>query len=88
MRGGPVEKLQRDLKKLGFEIIVDGIYGENTRNKVRAFQLQNAIQSDGIVGPKTWLKLEQALLNRTNDRYERQAKYEATEIFDFKGSIE
>ncbi len=38
-------------------IVVDGIFGNNTRNSVIAYQNKNALQGDGIVGNKTWSKL-------------------------------
>jgi peptidoglycan hydrolase-like protein with peptidoglycan-binding domain len=36
---------------------IDGVYGPNTEAAVSAFQKQNSLTADGIVGPKTWAKL-------------------------------
>ncbi len=38
----------------GFNLAVDGIFGQNTENAVRQFQENNNLAVDGIVGPKTW----------------------------------
>ena len=40
----------------------DGIYGKRTENAVRAFQKRSGLETDGIVGRKTWKKLEPYLL--------------------------
>jgi len=39
-------------------LVVDGIYGKNTRRRVEEFQYSNPpLKVDGIVGPNTWAKL-------------------------------
>lgn len=38
-------------------LTVDGIYGNNTKNAVVAFQNTNKMKADGICGPKTWSML-------------------------------
>jgi lysozyme len=58
-KGDFVEKLQECLNKHGFIVIQDGIFGLNTQEAVRAFQLSRGIHVDGIVGPRTWSKLGQ-----------------------------
>ena len=56
---GPiVEFLQNILIYLGlYNGNIDGIFGPNLRNAVIKFQMQNGLNSDGIVGPRTWLAL-------------------------------
>lgn len=51
-KGSDVETLQ---EKLG--IPPDGIFGPNTEEKVKEWQTNNGLLSDGIVGDKTWAKL-------------------------------
>lgn len=55
--GYRVTSIQTLLGKAGFPTDVDGIYGPDTRAKVRAFQRSARIASDGIVGAVTWSRL-------------------------------
>lgn len=60
-RGGDVYELQGRLKLLGFYTgPVDGVFGQRTYLAVRLFQYRFGLKVDGIVGPKTKLKLWQA----------------------------
>ena len=38
-------------------LVVDGIYGPNTKRGVSAFQAASGLAADGICGPKTWAML-------------------------------
>ena len=53
MRGPDVKVVQRGLKKAGFAIKVDGVFGAKTEKAVKAFQQRRGLQIDGIVGPAT-----------------------------------
>lgn len=55
--GEEVKKLQRRLNELGYDLSVDGDFGENTEAAVEDFQEKNDLSVDGVVGPKTWAKL-------------------------------
>lgn len=53
-----VRDLQNALKKHGFEIDdPNGIFGADTRQAVVAFQAQQGLAVDGVVGPSTWKAL-------------------------------
>jgi len=53
-RGDDVTDLQQRLGGLGFDAgYVDGIFGPDTVDAVRAFQTNSGIPADGIVGPDT-----------------------------------
>lgn len=68
--GEDVKQLQKDLKKLGYyQASVDGIFGPKTTEAVKAFQTDNGLVSDGIVGPYTYFALEKAL-DIANHSYE------------------
>ena len=56
--GKYVRYLQFLLKIDGYAVgQVDGVFGPNTQNAVRAFQQANGLSPDGIVGRLTWYKL-------------------------------
>ncbi|MCC5642604.1 peptidoglycan-binding protein [Nostoc sp. CHAB 5824] len=59
--GTDVEHLQGELSQLGYQVGVDGIFGETTENAVKKFQQDNNLTVDGIVGPQTGRQLGAAL---------------------------
>jgi hypothetical protein len=56
--GPGVEEIQTALRAHGFKVVVDGDFGPQTDEAVRAFQKQSGIKQDGIVGAITWSKLQ------------------------------
>lgn len=56
--GIAVEQLQVLLNDHGANLAIDGIFGANTRAAVYAYQRQNGLDPDGIVGPLTWASLK------------------------------
>lgn len=62
--GSNVKELQKLLNKKGFNLIVDGVFGINTKNAVSAFQSRNLdkhgrpLVVDGQVGELTWWSLK------------------------------
>lgn len=56
-RGKSVKQLQHALNEKGYCLIADGIFGSKTLEAVKAFQAANGLAVDGIVGKKTWDKL-------------------------------
>lgn len=50
------EEIQMRLNELGANppLAIDGIYGTQTKQAVRAFQARRRLQDDGIAGPITW----------------------------------
>lgn len=58
-----VKKLQEALQDAGYELSkfgADGQYGKETEEAVKAFQRAQGIVADGIVGPETIAKLQEA----------------------------
>ena len=53
-KGPEVRQLQERLKELGYlSGNIDGVYGAQTKNAVRAFQKANGLSADGDAGPYT-----------------------------------
>lgn len=66
-RGTDVMEIQSLLKKIGYNPgVIDGIFGVATENAVKAFQRNNGLTSDGIVGPNTYRIMERLLLGYDN----------------------
>jgi putative peptidoglycan binding protein len=60
--GPEVKKLQQSLAALGYDPgTPDGNYGPSTQSAVEKFQAANNLATDGVVGPETLAKLQQAL---------------------------
>ena len=59
MNGEEVRKLQKKLAILGYEITVDGDFGNDTKTAVKHFQVNNSLEIDGIVGKETEEKLSE-----------------------------
>ena len=57
VKGDSVKELQNLLTKKGFELKVDGAFGEKTEKAVRDFQTKNSLKVDGQVGNMTWESL-------------------------------
>ena len=53
--GWPEIKLLQDLLRChGYNVLTDGIFGEELEKKVKQFQTETGLEADGIVGPMTW----------------------------------
>ena len=57
-RGPEVRYLQEILTNAGFPTATDGVFGAATEAAVKAFQRDNGLEADGVVGPLTWKALE------------------------------
>jgi uncharacterized protein (TIGR02594 family) len=58
MEGNKVRTIQQALVDRGFVLgEVDGVWGRRTIAAVKAFQTQQRLEVDGIVGPQTWAAL-------------------------------
>ena len=53
-KGEEVKTLQKALIKNGFNVVVDGDFGNKTEIAVKNFQKSKKLLADGIVGTKTW----------------------------------
>src|SRR5262249_19023655 len=55
-----VGELQKQLRALGFDVVIDGDFGPATEVAVMQFQKAHELKPDGIVGPSTAGALAQA----------------------------
>ncbi|OKH40545.1 hypothetical protein NIES2119_02735 [[Phormidium ambiguum] IAM M-71] len=60
--GEAVRFLQQVLIALGYSIPFDAVFGNKTKKAVEKFQQASGLGVDGIVGPKTWRALGEAIL--------------------------
>jgi uncharacterized protein (TIGR02594 family) len=53
-----IARIQKALAQRGFDPgVIDGVWGRRTEGAVRNFQTSRGLESDGVVGPKTWASL-------------------------------
>ncbi|MDP4147348.1 MAG: peptidoglycan-binding protein, partial [Bacillota bacterium] len=66
MQGIAISDLQSALTKLGYDTYgVDGVFGQNTKSAVIAFQRDNGLTQDGIVGNQTKDAISAAISAKT-----------------------
>lgn len=59
--GRHVEALQEALSNAGYVIVIDGHFGVDTLGAVLAFQRDNGLKPDGVVGPATYAALSRTI---------------------------
>ena len=59
-RGEGVSQVQKYLSLLGYDLVVDGHYGDKTLRSLKAFQKKYNLTIDGLVGPSTLAALKAA----------------------------
>jgi hypothetical protein len=60
-RGPKVAEAQALLTAAGFSTATDGVFGPATRRAVRAFQADQGLVRDGVIGRATWGRLRQPM---------------------------
>lgn len=70
--GDDVRKLQQQLNQSGYNLAVDGSFGNATKNAVTDYQTKNNLTADGIVGNQTWQHLNTASVNGAGAVNEQQ----------------
>lgn len=52
--GPEVRRLQFLLKEMGYKLVVDGVFGNHTKEALTDFQKRHGLVADGVAGDKTW----------------------------------
>lgn len=56
-----VKALQTDLNKLGYNLVVDGDFGQGTLKAIKDFQSKHGLVADGVAGPLTYEALKKVV---------------------------
>jgi hypothetical protein len=59
-RGDAVVELQKMLRHVGFDVVIDGKFELRTEDAVKEFQRDHNLEPNGQVGPATWAALDEA----------------------------
>ena len=58
--GARVRAAQQRLDELGYKLLVDGSFGNRTRDAILAFQADNGLERSGVLDAETWEALDEA----------------------------
>jgi hypothetical protein len=83
-QGSSVVNLQKELKKLGFPVSTDGVFGQQTYLAVIRFQSAKGLVANGVVGKETWEMLSSNKMDVTI----ATPSTSATSTLDFAGIAE
>lgn len=89
-RGEYVTLLQTKLIQLGYDLSpygADGLFGNKTLEAVKAFQANNSLTSDGIVGSRTWEALNSGVTKLYTVTINHLSKSVADEIVSKYGGV-
>ena len=79
--GDDVRQAQIDLNSIGYNVgNADGIFGQKTYVAVKEFQTYYGLYADGIIGAKTWAKLDEAVGRNTDEKEEEKEEDECEKL--------
>jgi N-acetylmuramoyl-L-alanine amidase len=86
--GQDIPDLQFRLQSIGYyNLPIDKNFGSATRSAVQRFQKNNGIQSDGVVGPRTWAKLKKLSVNKKELSMLARVIYAEARGEEYKGQV-
>lgn len=72
-KGSEVSKLQKNLSMIGYDLVIDGCFGNKTLRSLKAFQKKYNLVVDGFAGAKTLSALKAA--QKRTSKEDRENKY-------------
>ncbi|NIK79747.1 N-acetylmuramoyl-L-alanine amidase [Paenibacillus castaneae] len=86
--GQDIPDLQFRLQTIGYyNLPIDTSFGNATRSAVQRFQKNNGLQSDGVVGPRTWAKLNKLTVNKIELSMLARVIYAEARGEQYKGQV-
>jgi len=73
-KGFEVSKLQKYLSMIGYDLVIDGTFGNKTLRSLKAFQKKYSLVVDGMAGSRTFSALKAA--QKRTAKEEKNNKYE------------
>ena len=70
-QGSEVAEIQGQLASLGYDVVADGDFGPATAEAIKAFQADNGLTADGLVGESTY----SALMGKAMPKVSRGSNY-------------
>ena len=87
-KGEYVTLLQTQLIQMGYDLSpygADGSFGNKTLEAVKAYQRDNGLEPDGVVGPRTWAALDAGTADKYTVTVQHLSKSVAEEIIQKYG---
>lgn len=72
-KGSEVSSLQKLLSMIGYDLVIDGCFGNKTLRSLKAFQKKYGLVVDGLAGPKTFSAIKAA--QKRTSKEEKDSKY-------------
>ena len=70
-----IKDIQNKLNSKGYSLEVDGMVGDATTNAIKDFQSKNGLTVDGIVGEKTYVKLNNSSSDWSTIKYFKKSEF-------------
>lgn len=84
-KGPEVSQLQKYLSMLGYDLVIDGNFGNKTLRSLKAFQKKYGLAVDGLAGPQTFSALKAA--QKRTSKEEKEVKFTGKNYGDLNVDI-
>lgn len=86
-RGVDVQEVQQKLSQIGYGIVIDGIFGDDTELYLKDFQRKNDLEVNGIVNDDTKTKIDNMIKRMKSTKSDNKIDRLQNEIEKLKVSI-